>query len=332
MTTTLGDPPQADPLYTYFQNEILPQLGVFISNARWKANRFHVSRDVILYEEKNTGVRLVGKFFKSADMAEARRTADVEFDNLLYLRSIGYDRPPHYVVRPLGFHPGFGNLLVMEYAGGEPLSAVITSAMVHGRRDRLYRKLTALGHFFASLHNQTAGEGGIPFDDIRHSMTWFLTFLQERWGLSAREAVKFEALSELWRGRACMWEDRPVLVHGDATPSNLLLGGGRDVTAIDLERMRRADRVYDLGRLCGELKHFFFRHTGNVWAAEPFIGHFLWEYCRHFPDQRAAFAAVTRRLPFYMAVTLLRIARNSWVDGDYRRRLINEAKQILRNG
>ena len=80
----------------------------------------------------------------------------------------------------------------------------------------------------------------------------------------------------------------------------------------------------------GELKHFFFRSTGDPHAAEPFIGHFLWEYCSHFPDRVSAFRAVTRRTPFHMGITLLRIARNSWIDCEYRWRLVGEAKAILR--
>jgi hypothetical protein len=70
--------------------------------------------------------------------------------------------------------------------------------------------------------------------------------------------------------------------------------------------------------------------TGDAYAAEPFIGHFLWEYCGHFPDRMSAFGAITRRTPFHMGITLLRIARNSWIDWEYRWRLVGEAKAILR--
>jgi Ser/Thr protein kinase RdoA (MazF antagonist) len=126
-----------------------------------------------------------------------------------------------------------------------------------------------------------------------------------------------------------MWEDNQVLVHGDATPSNLLFGSGLDVVAIDLERMQRADRTFDLGRIAGEMKHYFLE-AGRNHGAEPFIGHFLWEYCCHFPDRSRAFQAITSRLPFQMALTLLRIARNAWVSGGQRMRLVEEAKIILR--
>jgi aminoglycoside phosphotransferase (APT) family kinase protein len=119
-------------------------------------------------------------------------------------------------------------------------------------------------------------------------------------------------------------------VHGDATPSNLLFGQGLSVIAIDLERMKRADRTFDLGRIAGELQHFFLQTRGNKHDAEPFIGHFLWEYACHFPDRDRAFRSITGRLPFQLALTLLRIARNSWVSASQRRRLVEEAKITLR--
>jgi hypothetical protein len=98
---------------------------------------------------------------------------------------------------------------------------------------------------------------------------------------------------------------------------------------LDLERMKSSYRVFDLGRVAGELQHFFLKQAGDKSRAEPFIGHFLWEYSCHFPDRDAAFAAITRRLPFYAALTLLRISRNAWINGTYRKRLLDEAKKTL---
>ena len=328
--SSLGYLSAHDPVYGYFQYHIVPQLGLHLPDAAWKVFRFHAPRDVFLYEEKHRGIRLVGKFFKGPDRGQARRTGETEFNNLSFLRSIGFANAPHYAVRPFGFNPDIDNLLVVEHLDGESLSDLIQSALIDGRHNRLFRKLSGLGHFFATLHNRTAGELTVNFEEACHSMEWFVQHLEARWGMGRDDVQECRRLLSVWRGRSCMWEDRSVLVHGDATPSNLLFGRGRDVMVIDLERMKWADRAFDLGRVCGELKHFFFRHTGNPWAAEPFIGHFVWEYGCHFPDRDAAFYAITRRLPFYMALTLLRIARNSWIDPDYRRRLIREAKQILR--
>ena len=83
-----------------------------------------------------------------------------------------------------------------------------------------------------------------------------------------------------------MWQDQQVWLHGDATPANFLFGDDLDVAAIDLERMKRGDRMFDVGRVAGELQHAFMRDSGDRHRAEPFIGHFLWEYSCHFPDRQ----------------------------------------------
>lgn len=65
-------------------------------------------------------------------------------------------------------------------------------------------------------------------------------------------------------------------------------------------------------------------------AAERLIGHFIWEYACHFPNRDSAFQSISGRTPFYMGITLLRIARNTWVAPEHRYRLIAEAVECLR--
>ncbi len=127
-----------------------------------------------------------------------------------------------------------------------------------------------------------------------------------------------------------MWEDQEVWLHGDATPANFLFGRGIDVAAIDLERMKRGDRMFDVGRVAGELQHAFMSATGDWRTPEPFIGHFLWEYSCHFPDRDRAFASITARVPYYMGLNLLRIARNDYIATDYGATLVRQAKKLLR--
>lgn len=331
MTTNyLGYLSREDPLFEYLQCHIAPQQGFCSPDACYRVFRFHDSRDVYLYEETHRRIRWVGKFFKSSDLGHARKTGETEFNNLIFLRGLGFSALPHYVVKPFGFNPAIDNLMVIEHLEADSLSKILNDAIYLGNRIRLFQKLSALAHFLATLHNRTARDCTVNFDESYQYMGRLVKSLIEKWGLGSEHSEELWYLREVWRNRSCMWEDRGVLVHGDATPSNLLFGKGRDVMAIDLERMKWDDRVFDLGRLCGELKHFFFRCTGNPFDGEPFIGHFLWEYCCHFPERENAFRSITGRLPFYMGITLLRIARNSWIDWDYRWRLICEAKQILR--
>jgi aminoglycoside phosphotransferase (APT) family kinase protein len=207
---------------------------------------------------------------------------------------------------------------------------VILEAIHHHDHDKLYHKLTALAYFLSSFHNRTAIGERVEFHEDCAYMDRLIDKLRDLWAIGWDEAHELYWLRDQWRNQAKMWQDQKVVVHGDATPENFMFGNGLEVTAFDLERTRRADRVFDTGRIAGELKHFFMRATGNRHAADPFIGHFLWEYACHFPCRESAFQSITGRTPFYMGITLLRIARNSWIDAEYRRRLINEAKECLR--
>ena len=74
----------------------------------------------------------------------------------------------------------------------------------------------------------------------------------------------------------------------------------------------------------------FVRDSGDRHRADPFIGHFLREYSSHFPDRQDMFESVTARAPYYMALNLLRIARNDYIDRDYGERLVSQAKRLLR--
>lgn len=325
----LGHLSSHDPLHPWLVHDVLPRIGIHNNVADFRVFRMKESK-VYLYEERHSRARLVGKFFvDGGDAAGSARRMWREFENLSLLRSYGLESYPHTVVRPLGTNEWLNSVLIEEYSPGVPLGAFVNCAIYQGQSQALYQKLTALGWFLATLHNRTANGQGVDFNQDCAYLDRMVKKLRSQHVIGAWDADELYWLRDRWRDKPRMWEDNQVLVHGDATPSNLLFGRGLSVIAIDLERMRRADRVFDLGRVCGELQHYFLQ-AGNKLAAEPFIGHFLWEYSCHFPDRQRAFRAITARLPFQMALTLLRIARNSWVSGHHRWRLTEEARVILR--
>ncbi|MHC1710889.1 MAG: aminoglycoside phosphotransferase family protein [Solidesulfovibrio sp.] len=331
----VGHLAHSDPLQHYLRDSVLPQLVHAQREPRWRVFRVAAVSDVYLYEDKWSGARVVGKFYARArglNGSYALQSAENEYRNLNYLRSLGFDRLPDYVVRPLGVRSDLSDLLVIEHITGEQLDTVIDAAARQGQDERLFRKLSGLARFLARMHNSTAGEHRVDFSRTQAYFDRVVGYLAANGGVSPHRAEKLRALGHAFANKSAQWEDVQVLVHGDATPSNFLFGRGQDVFAIDLERMHRDDRVYDVGRLCGELRHWFMQATGDPLRAEPFIGHFLWEYAGYFPDRERTFAAVTGRLPFYLGLTLLRIARNTWLDEGYRRRLVHEAKTILTGG
>lgn len=329
----LGHLSRKDPLYGYLSHDILPRLGVNGALPEFRVYGIQASNHVYLYEELRSQTRVVGKFFygtQDRSLDAASRRMEREFNNLNYLRGIGFAGYPHYIARPLGCNAGLDCVLVEEFCSGTPLDVFIVKAIREGAREALFEKLTALARFLAALHNRTATGERV---DVNRDCSYFDRIMDQlkNWGhIGWDEAEDFHRLKERWRAEGFMWEDNQVLVHGDVTPSNILFGDGPWVIVIDLERMKTADRVFDVGRIAAEIKHFFMQHTGDKGQAEPFIGHFLWEYACHFPDRDRAFRSITRRVPFHMGMTLLRIARNSWISNDYRRQLLDEARATLR--
>ena len=69
--------------------------------------------------------------------------------------------------------------------------------------------------------------------------------------------------------------------------------------------MEHANFMHDLGIIAAELKNHFAIYRGDARKAEPYIGHFLWQYSRNEPE----FHAITRALPFFISLGLLRMAR-----------------------
>ena len=330
----LGRLSEHDPLHGYLQHDIQPQISGASGSSTYRVFRLNASNDVYLYEDRHTGIKVIGKFFLSSRKQDAGKAASRlthEFDTLCMMREHGLTGYPHHVVRPLGRNYSMNALLVTEYCEGVLLSDVIREVIQSGDHGKLYHTLTALAYFLSAFHNRTAIGVGVEFHQDCEYMDRLIDRLLAIRAIGEDEARELYWLRDQWRNQPRMWEDQQVLVHGDATPANFMFGGGLQVITFDLERTKRADRVFDTGRIAGELKHFFMRATGNKDAADPFIGHFLWEYACHFPHRTSAFHSITGRTPFYMGITLLRIARNSWIEPDYRRRLINEAKACLRS-
>ncbi len=326
----LGRLSSSDPLFGYLSREIFPAVGgdagegirVFSTNG---------SNAVYIYEDRVANTRVVGKFFFSPRMPDwdaALRRLEREYRNIREVRRCLSGR--HYAARALGRNDRLDRLLVVEFCSGERLDAAITDAIGRSNREGLFRRLTALAGFFSELHNRSARPERVDFNFPCGYLDTMLEALKTVAG--AGEAAELRHWRDRWRELREMWEDNEVLVHGDATPSNFLFGEEGRVVAFDMERARRTDRCFDVGRIAGEIQHFFLRATGDKYAAEPYIGHFLWEYACHFPDRERAFRSITFRIPYYMGITLLRIARNGYLEHCYRRRLVREALECLKRG
>lgn len=223
----LGHLPSSDPLYGYLKFDIFPQLGIHDA-AGFRVFRMNASNAVYLYEERHSCSKVIGKFFGDAQGAPgeaAARRLEREFRNLQIFRGCGFDGGGyHYVARPLGRNHSLNRLLITEFCYGEPLDSIILRSISANDRGLLFRKLTALAWFLAALHNRTVSpDQYVDFSESCSYMNCLTGVLSRQRLVGGSELAELAWLRDCWRSRSCMWEDRQVLVHGDALRQILCL-------------------------------------------------------------------------------------------------------------
>ena len=324
---------ERDPLHAHLALVVLPRAGKEVRHPDFEVSSLSNGQEVYVYRERESHSVFVCKFFGGRwylSEQERRDGLNHEFKTLHALREMGFCKFPHRVVRPLSKDEHINYVLVEDFARGHDLDYYIAKAAYEGQHKRLYRKLAELAHFLARLHNHSADTARINFIEASDYFRHLVDTLTRAGLLDARAADELGRLCDEWERTADMWTGLSVLVHGDATPTNFIFHPEDGVTAIDLERMHPADRLYDVGMLVAELKHQFAWRIQQADAAEPFIGHFLWAYCGSFSDPESVFDTVTTRNRFYMALGELRIARNPWLSWEHRKWLTDEACKCLR--
>ena len=329
----LGALSREDPVCAILTGQVLPKLGVQSTSPRFRVYRLGGSNAVFEYEHRDSGRRIIGKFYGSSGQEPSTKAIIRmwrEFRALGRMERIGLQGYPHHVARALAAAPDHGGAIFLEHLDGETLGTAldgVSKGQVPG--PVLYERLTALAYFLATMHNRTVRDELVEFEDDVKYLKKLADGLREHRHITEGRVREFEHLTERWESFAPMWQDRQVCLHGDATPANFLFTQGLWVGGIDFERSHYGDRVFDVGRIAGEIQHHFMLHQGSRSAAEPYIGHFLWEYACHFPDRALAFEHICKRVPFQVATTLLRIARNPWITADYRVQLVVSARDAL---
>jgi Ser/Thr protein kinase RdoA (MazF antagonist) len=293
-------------------NPLARTLRQWLGLARLSAGEVYVeplpaSRQVLRFTFPEADYAVVGKFFSayppqvSSDLSLAR-----EYDHYRELPALGLANGRRLVPRLLGRWP--------EHSLAP-----------------LYRGLGKLAHLLAFFHSRPVPVSPVSPDPALAYMDKLMAQLQEAGLLTAEDRQALAQERADWGARCRDFPDRQVLVHGDATPSNFLFPDGRAV-ALDLERLRIDDRLWDLSWVAGELKHAWGWRTGNWGGSEEAIRHFFRAYLAALPSDGPLIHRLYRLNPFYMALAELRIARNLYLTRDYRRGLVAEARRCLAHG
>jgi serine/threonine protein kinase len=216
------------------------------------------------------------------------------------------------VAKPLAVNKKFNCVLVTEYIPGKSLGWYIK------HDEKLDKRLTAIAHMLRQLHDNTKSSY-IKENEFRNYHE-----VLDHLKLDHDSRKTFNKLLGKWWYSSWLDREWGCMVHRDVTPSNYIFFKGKPY-AIDFESSwSHAHPVRDLGILTAELKNEFERHKGGDWKAEPHIGNLLWEYSNDEKD----FTYITKVLPFFMSIGLLRSARIH--QGSHRNYLIKEARECLK--
>jgi aminoglycoside phosphotransferase (APT) family kinase protein len=299
-----------------FRDWLMQVVGHRISDRNCRVNVYRIwpaSHTVCRYEFLNQGFSAVAKFYgeptgwkKNYDFA---KSMEKEFYTLKKIERI-IDIP-----RPLAMHKDFHCALLTEYVPGRYLYKFMKGD------EGLYDRLTSIAQVQRRLHDQTKSD--YRRDRVFAKFHRVLDQLQ----LDPVTRMKYNRLLGNWWHSPLLDLPFGCMVHGDANPMNYLFDYGR-VYVLDFESSREhAHFGLDLGFVAAELKFFFTIHRGNGRMAEPYIGHFLWQYSHNEQE----FHAITRALPFFMSLGLLRMARLGQ-RADQRSYIFREAKACLECG
>jgi aminoglycoside phosphotransferase (APT) family kinase protein len=248
------------------------------------------SHTVCLYRFPG-GPAVIAKFF--AEPTGANHRYDPEKAMKSEFRLLRRARKAIPVAEPISMRKEFNCVLVTSFVPGTPLSACLRDDPA------LYGHLTGVAALLRNLHLLETS----PFRKEREFSNIHDVLDQNR--LPADEREHFNRLLGAWWHSGDLDRDRGCMIHRDATPANYIFSKD-GIVAIDFESAwTGAHPVHDPGIFCAEMKFAFRRLYGNPDAAEPYIGHFLWNYAR----SRDEFAYVTRCVPFYMGLGYLRMAR-----------------------
>ncbi|MGA9099685.1 MAG: phosphotransferase [Methanotrichaceae archaeon] len=285
-----------------------------ISNKRCDVRVYKVapaSHTVCRYEFVGENYGVVAKFY--AEPTGCRRDYDpvksmeTEFSALTKTAQV-IDVP-----KPIAMRKDFNCVLVTENIHGNTLYRYMET-----EKD-LYDKLTAVAQILRRLHGGTKS----MYRKQEEFAHFHKVLDQLRLDNSTRK--KYDRILGDWWYSTLVDLPYGCRIHNDANPANYIFSHDK-IYAIDFESSwEHASFIHDLGIMAAELKHYFAIHKNNEEKAEPYIGHFLWQYSKSEEE----FHRITKTLPFFMALGFFRMARLG-VDRDQNAYIFRKATDCLK--
>lgn len=292
------------------------------------AECLRASRPVFRFFRQDGEPGVVAKFFPHSESGISPDPGLMrEYENYVFLKDLGLYQAG-LIPRLLGRFPVLRVGLLIEEIPACDLDHFLGRAVESQSLDPCLGPLSRLAGLLACFHTRPGSPAPVSLTPARHYLEKILHQLKNRGLVDELEMGRALWVSRNWEQVAGLYPDQEVLLHGDATPTNFLFPDGRAV-AIDLERLRWGDRLFDLGWVTGELRHAWGWRSGRFAPAEAACRHFLAAYLAALGAREPVRSRILVLEPFYRALALLRIARNAYLAWQYRRLLVTAALNCL---
>lgn len=303
-----------------FREWIVEVLGEKIRNKRCDITVFKIpaSHLVYMYRLEGEGYGVVAKFYGRPSRAKGRylevqgdqNAAKFMTNEFTTLTKIG---KIINVPRPLAMNRDFDCVLLTEWVEGNSLYDHMLS------EEYLFERLLSVAHLLRKLHDGTRSSY-CKEKEFAH----FHRVLDPI-ELSPNIRSECDYLLGEWWSSPFLDQRYGCSIHRDSKPNHYIFASDQPY-ALDFESFwEYANSVHDLGIMAAKLRNYFGWEKGNIEKAEPYIGHFIRNYC----NDEEEFFKITEVLPFFMSLGWFRKARCG-MHVEHRSMVLNEALECLR--
>jgi len=279
------------------------------------------AKNVYKYTSNFDGTSFVVKFFGQSGTINkkiAEKRLLWEFTKLKYFQICTTKQIK--VINPYCYLIDIDCALVEPYIKGKTLDHYIKKLTQQNNKEKLKKKLYLLALLLNCIHKSHKTENY----DFSVEKNYCSKILHTLYQSSLIDKYQLMQVKQMCNEKL---QSKTVAsnIHGDATTTNFLYSNG-SIYAIDMEKSKIASFKLDLGFIVAELKHHFmlFDLKDDVFS---FISYFLSSYSAL---SGINLNEIEHNLETFIALGLLRIARNEYLKYTYRRLLFDEAILLLK--
>lgn len=275
------------------------------------------NKNVYKYTANFDGTTFVVKFFGNDGVSRKRLLW--EFNALKKFQN-NCDKNAK-IINPYCYLFNVDCALVEPYIQGKTLDYYIKSAIEQNRTKKLFSKLDLLANLLNLIHKSHQGERY----NLKVEKDYCVKVLNNLYNDNLIDKLKFYYIENICKEKLSKISTKATNIHGDATTTNFIFKNSI-VYAIDMEKFKLASFMLDLGFIVAEILHHFMLFDSMNNASE-FVFYFLKQYSSLSNEN---FETLKNNLNVFVAIGLLRIARNWYLDLQYRHLLINQALKLVK--